>query len=85
MARWAAAACLMVALLAAILAVTSSDSSSDHAARLVDQGQTSAPGVLAPSSPDTSVYIPQDVISSPAALTELGGGSTSIFILPAAP
>jgi hypothetical protein len=84
--RWAAAACLMVAVLAAVLVFSSSGGPSHPAAPTVDQAQFSVPdGLYAPSSPDTVVYIPQDTISPVIPLTEIGAGSTSIFIVPETP
>lgn len=83
--RWAAAACLLFTLLAALLVASSYGDTAHRTAPLVDQSQTGTyPGLIqAPSSADTSLYIPQDAVSNPS-LTEIGSGSTSIFILPPA-
>jgi hypothetical protein len=82
-ARRAAAALLMV-FLAAFLVTTFTSETSQHPAPIADQAQTSQV-ILAPSAPDTAVFIPQDAISPAASLTEIGAGSTSIIIQPLTP
>jgi hypothetical protein len=80
-ARWAAAVVLIVAL-AALLVTTTSRHTPQHPAPLADRAQSS-PVIMAPSAPDTAVFIPQDSVS--ATVVEIGAGSTSIFIQPLNP
>jgi hypothetical protein len=77
-----AAAVVLIVFLAAFLVTTFTGESPQRSAPVTDQAQ---PGhvIMAPSAPDTAVFIPQDGVS--AALVEIGAGSTSIFIQPLNP
>jgi hypothetical protein len=79
-----AAATLLIVFLAAFLVTTFTDETSQHPTPIADQSQTSHV-LMAPSAPDTAVFIPQDAISPAASLTEIGAGSTSIIIQPLTP
>ncbi len=79
--RWAAAIIVTV-VLAAFLVTTLTGDTSHHPAPVADQAHTSGL-IVAPSAPDTALFIPQDALST--SLTEIGTGSTSIFIQPLTP
>jgi hypothetical protein len=77
LARWAAA-CLLIAMVGVVLAVALSGSGADRSSPPDDVA-----GMLhAPSSPHTSVVIPDDAVLAPARLTVTGSGSSSLFIIP---
>jgi hypothetical protein len=75
--RWAAACLLMVMVAAAVLIAF--DGTQDDR---LPPSENVVHVQTVPSSPHTSVYIPDDAIVSPARLTVTGGGSSSLFISP---
>jgi hypothetical protein len=77
-----AAAALVIVFLAAFLVTTFTHDAAPRPAPIADQAQP-GPVVMAPSAPDSAVFIPQDGIT--ASLTEIGAGSTSIFVQPLTP
>jgi hypothetical protein len=77
-----AAAAVLIIFLAALLVTTTFRHTPQRPAPLADQAQSS-PVFVAPSAPDTAVFIPQDGVSG--SLVEIGAGSTSIFIQPLNP
>jgi hypothetical protein len=80
-ARWAAAALLIVVLAAFLVAAFTGDSL-QRPAPIADQAESDQV-FMASSAPDSVVFIPQDGVST--ALTEIGAGSTSIFVQPLTP
>jgi hypothetical protein len=77
-----AAAALLIVVLAAFLVATFTHDSSHRPMSIADQAQP-GPGITAPSAPDSVVFIPQDGVST--SLTQIGAGSTSIFVQPLTP
>ena len=77
-----AAAAVLIVLLAAFLVTTFTGHSAQRPAPVADQAQPNSL-VMAPSAPDSAVFIPQDGVS--ASLVEIGAGSTSLFVQPLTP
>ncbi len=76
-ARWAVA-CLLIVVVGAVLVIALSGLQDDRSPQTDDAGRV----LNVPSSPHTSVYIPDDAILAPARLTVTGSGSSSLFIVP---